>query len=185
MTSSDPSIEPPAAADRAPAARHAAVTLAGWLLIGLGLLSTVGILAGSRTVRLFGIASLASPLLVVYSEVGGYKLMELETWLELTDAEGTVHKIRWDRSRYNEVARQENPFNRHLIILGYASAVNLMLDPRSAPAREQYLRQGLCGDGPLRRYLRLPHPLTEVRVTVHGEYPADKVLGDFHFRCPQ
>ena len=111
--------------------------------------------------------------------------MELRARLELTDTGGTVHDILWDRDRYNEVARQENPFNRHLIILGYASAVNLMLDPRSRDAREQYLRHGLCGDGPLRKYLKITQPLTNVRITIEGEYPPEKVVGDFEFRCRQ
>lgn len=159
--------------------------LAAVLLLLLGLLSTIGIIFGSRTLRLLGIASLASPLLVVYSELGGYRLMEIRPRLLIVDVDGKSYDFVWDREQYNAVAQQENPFNRHIIILGYTSAINLMLDPKRERTRRQaYLAHGLCENGPLSKYLKIDRPVREVQVLIDDDIPPDRIMKELRFQCP-
>ncbi len=157
--------------------------LASYALIFVGLLATTGMLGGSDYLALFGHASLASPFLVVYSEPHGYRAMELRSFVTLTMIDDNVKSFEFGRETYNMIASQENPFNRHILTLGYMAAVFMLLDRKDAPLREQILRQGFCGKGPMTRYLGIESKVAKIEVEIRGSFPRDKLVPHLELQC--
>jgi hypothetical protein len=132
---------------------------------------------------LFAHATLASPYLVVYSEPQGYRAMTLQASVLLELEGGEQRTIKINRDSYNAIAAQENPFNRHILTLGYMAALFMLFNPEDAKLREAILRQGFCDKGPMTEYLDLALPVERLVVTITGDFPSAKVVPLLEVHC--
>ena len=155
-----------------------------WAVVLLGLMGTIGICTGWSTLRMIGQGSLASPVLVVYSELSGYRLMSLRPHVTLELDDGSTRHFVLNRESYNYIAQQENPFNRHLFVLGYVAGLQLLINRDDDPKlRESILKHGFCNHGPLTKYLHIQPPVRRFMVEIEGEAPDDKIVRKLVLEC--
>ncbi len=155
-----------------------------WAVVLIGMMGTIGIFTGWSTLRMIGQGSLASPVLVVYSELGGYKLMSLRPHVTLELEDGTTRSFILNRDSYNYIAQQENPFNRHLFVLGYVAALQLLINQDDDPKlRAAILTQGFCHRGPLTQYLHIEVPVRRFSVKIEGEAPDERIVRELSLEC--
>lgn len=129
-------------------------------LLALGLLQLIGWLAGSRTLRGVGAASMASPLPLVFTSVRGHETFAAEFEIEWDGPLGT-ERIALDAER---AARLRGPYNRRNVF-GAALSYGPVL-PREL--WEPVLRHGLGPGGPLREELSIPADARDVRARVRS-----------------
>ncbi len=157
-----------------------------WGVVFIGLMGTIGICTGWSTLRMVGQGSLASPVLVVYSELSGYKVMSLRPRVSLELADGTSRSFILNRDSYNYIAQQENPFNRHVFVLGYVAALQLLINRDvDARLRESILKNGFCNGGPLTHYLHIEPAVRRFTVQIEGEAPDEKIVRTLTLECPR
>lgn len=155
-----------------------------WAVVFIGMMGTIGICTGWSTLRMIGQGSLASPVLVVYSELSGYKVMSLRPHVSLELEDGTTRGFVLDRDSYNFIAQQENPFNRHVFVLGYVAALQLLINRDDNPQlRESILKHGFCNGGPLTHYLHIGPHVRRFTVRIDGEAPDEKIVRSLTLEC--
>ena len=138
------------------------------MLTVLGLLGTIALAVGSPTLERFAHASLASPVLIVYSERGEqarYRIMSSRFSLKLTDTSGTTRSVILDRKAYNKMVAHFNPLSRHIVTLPYFASLVLHADPTiDVELRSTVLQYGFCGTGPMSHAMGIDLPITEISV---------------------
>ena len=149
------------------------IAICSVLLVAWGLLGTLGVLGRARTLRLLAHASLASPILVVYTDREGQRNMQLRANLELSYKDGKKESFTFDKTLYAKLsAAVGHPLNRHLITLPYIAAVSLLIDKESNPEmRRSILHQGFCNRGPMTEYLQIKREVQALSVSFDSIVP--------------
>jgi len=117
--------------------------------------------------RKLGLASLSSPLLIVYSEVSGKKLMSFNYKIEITFEDNSKKNINLDKHKYLELSKKENFFNRHIIIIPYMAASFILYgDEHNTKLRKSILKYGLCNQGSYSKYLELEKDVKKAKFSI-------------------
>lgn len=133
--------------------------LAALLVTALGCTQMIGYLAGSRTLRGIGLASVAAPLPKVFSDVDGLETFASEFTLLGVDGAGEPFALPITPELY---ARLEGCYNRRNV---YGAALSYA--PRMPEALwSAVFCYGLRPGGPLHREFGLPDGARELRVEI-------------------
>jgi hypothetical protein len=133
--------------------------VAATAICAVGCLQMVGFLAGSTALRGIGVATAASPLPKVFSDVDGLETFASQFVLSYRRPDGTRSETIITPELY---ARLSGPYNRRNVYgaaLSYAPRL-----PRDL--WEPVFCYGLSGDGPLRTELGISREATQISLTI-------------------
>lgn len=137
------------------------------VLFFLTLSAPLGFILKINPLRKLGLASLASPLMIVYSELDGEKSMRYKYDLEISLKNNSKENIHLDKYKYLELSKAENIFNRHILIIPYMAATFMLYESeKSLVLRNRILKFGLCNNGPYSKYLGLKNDVLNTRITI-------------------
>ena len=154
------------------------------LLILWGLLGSIGVLGRMRELRFYAYASLASPILIVYSDSEGLQNMALRANLELMFDDGSAQSFEFNKELYHKIVSHEPFYIRHIVTLPYFAAVTLLIDAGSSPEmRESILRYGFCGEGRMREYLGVKKRPSRLKISFRSEKVKQRLPEPFELSC--
>jgi len=162
------------------------VKKADYIFLSILLLITVsaplGLFLRIDPLRKIGLASLSSPLLIVYSEVSGKKLMNFNYKIKASFEDGSKKNVSLDKYKYLELSKKENFFNRHIIIIPYMAASFILYgDEHNTKLRKSILKYGLCNQGLYSKYLELEKEVKNARFYIFDK--KDTVIDEFLLEC--
>ena len=140
--------------------------LASYGLVGLGLLSALGFVIGSDTLRGLGAMTAASPLPFVFSSFRNVETFAADFEIELTRPNGERVRHRITPELY---AKLDGPYNRrntYGAVLSYGPALDAANERALVDA---VLRYGLCARGPLAQRFGEVEPVQRVLVEVRSK----------------
>ncbi len=154
------------------------------LLTFLTLSSPIGHFFHSAHLTKVGLATLASPLMIVYSELSNTQVMKFEYLITVTNEDKTSEKIILNKKLYNEIASKENRFNRHIMILPYMTGTFLIAgDKSNLSKREKALQYGLCHNGPYAKYLNLRAKIDSVNIKIFTNNTKEEIFNEYTLHC--
>ena len=154
------------------------------LLVIWGLLGSVGVLGRIRDLRFYAYTSLASPILIVYTDSEGQQNMALRAQVSLGFEDGSRANFEFNKALYNKIVSQERSFNRHIVTLPYFAAIALLVDAGSSPQmRASILRYGFCRNGRMARYLNVKNEVRDIQVSFRSEGIPQKVPAALTLNC--
>ena len=129
------------------------------LLLAVGSMQMVGYLTGSRLVRGLGAASGIAPFPKVFCEADGYEAFAATFIIAGTRQDGTPWERKLDPECYSQI---QGPYNRRNV---YGAA--LAFAPRLPETlRQALLIEALTPGSPMRKELKVPEDLREVRILI-------------------
>ncbi len=152
------------------------------ILFFITISAPLGLFLKIPSLRKLGLASLSSPLLIVYSEVSGKKLMSFNYKIEIDLEKKGRKSIILDKYKYLELSKKENFFNRHIIIIPYMAASFILYgNEETKELRTSILEHGLCNNGPYSRYLNLEDKVSSAKFYINDKN--NKVTDEFFLNC--
>ena len=139
--------------------------LAPWALVGIGLLQPLGYLTGLTAVRGIGMATVASPLPLVFSHFRGVETFAADFELELLFADGRTHREPITPALYARLGGPYNRRNTYGAVISYGPAFT---EPQEKELLRAVLSYGFCRGGPLAVELGTSEPVREARIHVRS-----------------
>jgi hypothetical protein len=136
------------------------------LLFLLGSLQIVGVAIGSRAIKSIGLASVASPLPLVFSHFRGIETFAADFRLRLKLKGRTVFDAPITSTLFKKL---EGPYNRRNIYGAVFAYGPVLTQPSEKVLVNSVLKQGLCPGRPLVQEFALPKDFDEVEIEVHSK----------------
>jgi len=150
------------------------------LLFLIGSLQIIGVATSSRSLKGIGLASVASPLPLVFSHFRGIETFAADFYLRLKKN----GRIKYDSEITSELYEKlEGPYNRRNIYGAVFAYGPVLTESSEKILVNSVLKQGLCFDGPLVAEFGLPVEFDEVEIEVHTKTRNQEQVHLFGVHC--
>ncbi len=150
------------------------------ILFLLGSLQIIGVATGSRAVKGIGLASVASPLPLVFSHFRGIETFAADFYIRLRKDGKVVYDSQITSELYEKL---EGPYNRRNIYGAVFAYGPVLSQPSEKILVDSVLKQGICFDGPLVAEFGLPAEFDTVEIEVHTKTKNQEQTHSFGVRC--
>lgn len=150
------------------------------LLFVIGSLQIIGVALGSRTLKGIGLASVASPLPLVFSHFRGIETFAADFQLRLKKNGKVVFDTQITSELYQKL---KGPYNRRNIYGAVFAYGPVLTQPSEKVLVESVLKQSLCSGGPLVSEFKLPAEFDEVEIEVNTKTKGKEKLHYFGVHC--
>jgi len=150
------------------------------LLFLIGSLQIIGVAVGSRALKGIGLASVASPLPLVFSHFRGIETFAADFKLRLKKN----GKITFDSQITSELYEKlKGPYNRRNIYGAVFAYGPVLTQPSEKILVGSILKQSLCSDGTLVHEFEIPVEFDEVEIEVHTKTKNKEQVHRFGVHC--
>lgn len=151
-----------------------------YILILIGLLQIIGLSLSAPSLKGLGLATVASPLPLVFSHFRGGETFAADFYLELHKDHEIIFSTQITPKKYSQF---KGPYNRRNIygaIFAYGPYLN---QPAEKEMVHTVLRRGFCQPGYLRQELKLPEDFNRVVILVKTKTKNQEDELRFGVRC--
>lgn len=141
------------------------------ILFLIGCLQMIGATVGSSTLKGIGLASVASPLPLVFSHFRSIETFAADFQLRLKNKDKIIYDTPINSALYSKL---KGPYNRRNIygaVFAYGPALTR---PAERVLVLSVLKQGFCNGGPLAAEFDLPTNFDEVEIVVHTKTASNR-----------
>ena len=151
-----------------------------YLLVAIGLVQTIGFLAGVKEIRGIGIATMASPLPIVFTQFRGIETFALEMTSEITTNSGEVSTHKMTPEKYSMLKGPYNLRNVYGAVISYGAGFESAKEKKLLHA---VLNHGFCQPGNLSRDMELPTDISDIKVHLKPKTKDDTRSWTLEHRC--
>ena len=151
-----------------------------FVLIGIGLIQTLGFFIGSKAVRGIGLTTMASPLPIVFTQFRGIETFALKMNSEITTRSGEVSNHEMTPQKYSMLKGPYNLRNVYGAVISYGAGFESEKEKKLLSA---VLNHGFCSPGNLQRDMELPGDIESIKVHLKPKTKDDIRSWTLEHRC--
>ena len=140
-----------------------------YIVIGISLLQTVGFALNNKQIKGLGLASVASPLPIVFTQFRGVETFSLDYQIRVKDVKGIEKIIDLDSNNYSNLKAPYNLRNVYGAALSYGPAFK----GEEIDIRNSILEYSFCKDSSLKKALSIKE-VDEVNIHIKSRIKPQK-----------
>lgn len=154
--------------------------IAQWSLIVLGFVQAIGFTIGVKEIRGIGLASVASPLPIVFTQFRGIETFALKFEVEVVSNSGEVVKKEITPEVYSKLHGPYNIRNVYGAVISYGAGFKSETELKIL---DSVLSYGVCDNGPLVEDFKLPRDIASGTVYITSKTKGHPGNWQLKVRC--
>ena len=151
-----------------------------FLLLLIGSLKTIGTITDSQIIKGIGLASVASPLPLVFSNFRGTETFAADFRLRLKKSGNIIFDTQITSELYQKL---QGPYSRRNIYGAIFAYGPMLTQPLEKVLVKSVIKQGFCPEKALAKEFELPKNYDEVEIEVHTKTRGKEQLHIFGVLC--